>query len=1188
MQKRGVALVTVLFFMLVAIIAATALFKWLKYMGDSSAAELKRTEAYQASQAGVETVRAWLQYDANDVGAILGYYLNEKVPVRMDSVLAPLQSNKSQKFSVYLIAADVQSYPYKLKFVSTGTGRNGSRYSQVAIFDLNGLFRVYQPSESSEIDFNKAFYGTFGNVTGTDSMESAVINGDYKGNTPKVTKSLLVTGNAILQGPATIGGADVYIGKDFSITGTSIFGTAGSDTIIFYIGGNVTNCSGVSLTVYGDAYFGGNIAANCKVSVYGNATVNGTLYRGNDAHGFYVTGNLIFTDSTARGVGSIQHNGGGWLDVWAEGNVIGPQSATGSGNTMWWGYSKKSVWENATGSASFTQNSSVTYGGWGTYTNWSVGSLNFGSWGTVNAQRLTMTSTVDSLSSWGVSKGYSRMASYGAYIKHDTVATPILLRNATEWMALADTTTKLCGVTGSFGDNDDGTITKLNACYASELTKQENTGKSVLYGGTFMVVKLTAHANFASSLLLDGKFVFIMTGTSSQRLPAMTKKSVVMLYLPDGAGDLMPNSPVQYYNYFIYSKGNISQFISWSDKAITGGVVMAGGSTLSNSQGGSNFQYNADVVSALADAGLIKQNPAYTNKDSTESTTSTSDTTEDSYYVSTSPRLKVVLESEYANADINVDTLTSSNSRQNIPATIVVLPRIIYLPASTEIKSPLSSFYNAMRLNDGTHAVVDGSASCPEGVSTSGALGSLSKGIYACTFTPSESGYNSCKFWVVVGESDSETSSTTSSASAATSSSSTATLASSSGTASSSSVASSSSLSSGSVVVSSSDAYTVTNCNFGTPLVTVGGSTVFNGTLNGVSSLTSVTLRATGATDEIWSSVTKTIAHVMQYVPTTAGFYSYQLLYNEKELCTANLTVVAASSSSSVTVSSSSAAISVTCGVSTHNYDISGESVFYPSQTLYFVAKNNTSTASTPSVTVMRDNNESIASGTLKDYSNWTVFSMNVPSVGTHTYNLSYNGKVVCSDDIQIKNTLECSVSTDSVASGSSFTFTPTYAGTCWGSSLSGNGVSSSTSNCQSSYTITPTAAGMQSYTYKVTNGSLDTASCTKSVTVTAAASSSSSGGTTVVAFTAYNTTKAVPCGNSIDVNVSGFPYNTTRVSCSGSFTKTISNGNGTSMTDQYNTSGLQVCAANVMPCTGIISTSCSSGNTLSCSVIEQ
>ena len=56
-------------------------------------------------------------------------------------------------------------------------------------------------------------------------------------------------------------------------------------------------------------------------------------------------------------------------------------------------------------------------------------------------------------------------------------------------------------------------------------------------------------------------------------------------------------------------------------------------------------------------------------------------------------------------------------------------------------------------------------------------------------------------------------------------------------------------LSSGSVVVqSSSDAYTVTNCNFGTPLVTVGGSTVFNGTLNGVSSLTSVTLRATSAT----------------------------------------------------------------------------------------------------------------------------------------------------------------------------------------------------------------------------------------------------------------------------------------------------------------------------------------------------
>ena len=79
-----------------------------------------------------------------------------------------------------------------------------------------------------------------------------------------------------------------------------------------------------------------------------------------------------------------------------------------------------------------------------------------------------------------------------------------------------------------------------------------------------------------------------------------------MLYLPDGAGDLMPNSPVQYYNYFIYSK-EILQFISWSDKAITGGVVMAGGSTFLIL--GALTSDNADVVSALADAGLINRIP---------------------------------------------------------------------------------------------------------------------------------------------------------------------------------------------------------------------------------------------------------------------------------------------------------------------------------------------------------------------------------------------------------------------------------------------------------------------------------------------------------------------------------------------------------------------------------------------------
>ncbi|MFA6623132.1 MAG: hypothetical protein WCS54_03385 [Fibrobacteraceae bacterium] len=958
MQKRGVALVTVLFFMLVAIIAATALFKWLKYMGESSAAELKRTEAYQASQAGVETVRAWLQYDANDVGAIIGYYMNEKVPVRMDSVLAPLQSNKDQKFSVYLIAADVQSYPYKLKFVSTGTGRNGSRYSQAVIFDVNGLFQVYQPSESSLIDFNKAFFGSYGSVTGSDSLESGVINGDYKGNVPKVSQSLLVTGNVVLQGSTTIAGADTYIGGNFSIQGASTFGKSGSDTTVLYVGGDVTDCAGATLTVYGDAYFAGDIAKNCGIYVSGNMTVDGTLYRSTDAHNFHVGGNLIFTDSTTRGVGALSFSEKP-NQFETVGNVITPQSvAWNPGSSDWLTFGTKTisqVWKNDQASSYSIYTSSFYTGYYFSDTYY----LFFTTSGSYKGKFSNMPQTADSLVSWGVTKGYSKMAAYGAYIKNDSVATPILLKNSSEWTTLADTTTTACGVTGSFGNNDDGTITKLNACYESELTKQENSGTSLLYGGSFLVVKLSTNANFSSDSLLDGNFVFIMTGSSSQRLPAMTENSVVMLYLPNGSGDLMPNSPTKYYNYFIYSEGDISQFINWSGKALSGSVVMAGNSELKKTQGGTNFQYKSSVVTALADAGLIKENPAYSGKDTTETSEASSDTAKDTYYVSTSPRLKVVLESEYVNQDINVDTLTASNSKQTIPATVVVLPRIIYLPSGTSIPQKLSDFYHVMRLNDDTHTEMTGSATCPSGIPTTAMLGSLSRGVYKCTFTPSDAGYDACGFWLVVGETGTETSTTSSSS--GTLSSSATTLASSSSipdtSGSSSSVGSSSSLS---IASSSSESgcLCAKYCSTETCADLKTGN-INDAAFDGCLFVTSATrLSFNGGTgyywrvngteitqaQPCWDSETACTTFLSSYPRVNGGWYIYakapwasvRSTGTEAAVCLAEYSSASGTSSSSVSGGSSSSSSAVAISSSSSAYQVTkGVYVSYPAGACY-------------------------------------------------------------------------------------------------------------------------------------------------------------------------------------------------------------------------------------------------------------
>ena len=81
-QKKGISLITVLLFMLVATIAATGIYKWLSSANRASAARLKQSEVYQASQAGVETVRSWISYQGNDAGALIKYYLdNDKKPV---------------------------------------------------------------------------------------------------------------------------------------------------------------------------------------------------------------------------------------------------------------------------------------------------------------------------------------------------------------------------------------------------------------------------------------------------------------------------------------------------------------------------------------------------------------------------------------------------------------------------------------------------------------------------------------------------------------------------------------------------------------------------------------------------------------------------------------------------------------------------------------------------------------------------------------------------------------------------------------------------------------------------------------------------------------------------------------------------------------------------------------------------
>ena len=146
LNKAGVSLIAVLLFMLVATIAATATWKWLSHEGFSSTSRMLKKQAYQNSIAGVENARAWMTFHANDVGALIKQYIDgNEMPVNLDAQLRPLQ-RPNQKHHVWLTGVNTSGSTYKLKILSVGEAPNKSRHTEVAIFNVDGLYRVALPN----------------------------------------------------------------------------------------------------------------------------------------------------------------------------------------------------------------------------------------------------------------------------------------------------------------------------------------------------------------------------------------------------------------------------------------------------------------------------------------------------------------------------------------------------------------------------------------------------------------------------------------------------------------------------------------------------------------------------------------------------------------------------------------------------------------------------------------------------------------------------------------------------------------------------------------------------------------------------------------------------------------------------------------------------------------------------------
>ncbi|MBP5247422.1 MAG: hypothetical protein J6Z31_06135, partial [Fibrobacter sp.] len=277
-SKRGVSLVVVLLFMLVATIAATATFRWLTAQSKASASRMVQSEAYQSAVAGIEAARSWMTFHGNDLGGIIQqYFVGDKKPILLNSAL-PTLNRSGQKYDVWLVGVDVSNTDYKLKLVSQGVARDSSKHSEVAVLNVSGLYRVRVPSNNGgNLNFEEAF---FGSVSGTQAYEvnSGIINGDVTigGAYASSADHIVVTGNLIVNSNTSLG--DAYVkGSVCSCTNFHVERDARFASTL-YVGGGSSG-----MVVDGDLFLDKGVDFNPNINVCSNNSCgNGSLTVGGD------------------------------------------------------------------------------------------------------------------------------------------------------------------------------------------------------------------------------------------------------------------------------------------------------------------------------------------------------------------------------------------------------------------------------------------------------------------------------------------------------------------------------------------------------------------------------------------------------------------------------------------------------------------------------------------------------------------------------------------------------------------------------------------------------------------------------------------------------------------------------------------------------------------------------------------
>lgn len=797
-------------FMLVATIAATATFKWLTSENMSSSGRLQQNVARQAALAGIETARSWMTNNANETGAILKQYRATKTPVKIDNRLKSMNQIE-QNFEVQVVGVEAvpSNSQYKVKLLSTGTSRNGTKYSEVAVLNIGGLYRVKLPVEKKESNYKYSYFGG-STIMGTNSTaESMIVNGNLTGSEISVNKDLIVTGNVFNNNTNFMRfGENTCIGGNLDVSNQGI-----EKVKNIYIHGNANNfslSSNVPLkSITGNAYFNGDLrisSTGADVDIAGNMTLNKHLSL-DPHHKFTVNGNLCLDKNADINFKypTSQNEFNAKKDIWIPNATGIKYIAKDNYSYAILGESGANVYiANSAKCSKFyykDDNKKLMQFGNFPYISWSSCNDGLAIQGEGTPVEQTYNLQFQQFTAYDISKHDTTNADNvprsNFFKTHGTLYSTFSADNgpANYGITCADTIQKYCsqyldpkssdGCDGSkfkikdilktastsfgkskyqtkcvqdvlsknFADLKDGNgVTLLNECWAT-------VNKDSLYNGYLVIKSGSTKLNYIftdTKQAFNGKFIiYLEDGNLTGKVAQTTENSIVFMYLPEGSKTLTqsgnPNGTNPLFNYFVFSKGNITGIFTESQRDWTGSFYMSAENCakIEKVNDKQNLKYSQSIVDDLTTNGVICAIEAtacgeeYAYETGETDPASTDHSGYDVDIIAVGNQLAIEAESQYKSME------TYANGDTIVPSALV-LPRVVYL--NRDPKGKLKDYFKAVGLNGGS-VTNNGLVSCPDvnAPPTSGKLydgtNLLTEGIFICNY--SENNLTS-KFYVYV------------------------------------------------------------------------------------------------------------------------------------------------------------------------------------------------------------------------------------------------------------------------------------------------------------------------------------------------------------------------------------------------------------------------------------------------------